>query len=534
MASTSKGSSQGLLHRRAFGVLLHPTSLPGECGSGDLGESAFRFVEFLERARASYWQMLPLGQTGHGHSPYAPSSVFAGGEHLVALDRLVADGLIDRAELPHIPESRSANLTTAFQTRYETLQKAFSKAEQLGYARAERQAFAEVHHSWLEPYCMFAALKKAQGGLPFWQWPERLARAEPDELSKVGKQLADQISFEAFVQFCFDRDLSELADYARKRGVGLIGDLPIFVAHDSADVWQSPRRFQIDPAGSLLRVAGVPPDAFSSDGQLWGNPLYDWEALARDGFSFWIDRVRHAMRYFDAIRLDHFIGFVRYWAIPRESPTAKAGAYLDGPGEALFSALKQALGPLSIIAEDLGVVTEEVTALRTKIGAPGMRVLQFSMSPDPSAETSRMHHVPDDSVVYTGTHDNDTLVGWLSGPPPGSSSSAEEEYQRERAFALAYAGQPDNASVEQAADGLLRLVFQSRALTAMVPIQDVLSLARDARMNRPGIADGNWAFRLRTGELGELEARRLHSLASMYGRLPMRHSEPEAKRASRR
>lgn len=505
------------LDRRSLGVLLHPTSLPGELGSGDLGGGARAFVDFLARSGARFWQVLPLGQTGHGHSPYALSSVFAGGEHLVAIDRLVKDGLLDPSEIPRLPEGRTANLTLAFSTRHELLRKAFLKAQATGYEKDARRAFADEHRGWLEPYCLFAALKRAQGGAPFWEWPERFARGKVRDLGEAVDQLADEIAFVAFVQYAFHRDLSELVAYAHARGVGLVGDLPIFVAHDSADVWQWPELFQTDARGDLSHVAGVPPDAFSDDGQLWGNPLYDWDALERGGFGFWIERVRHAQRYFDVVRMDHFIGFVRYWAVPREATTAKEGAYHDGPKDKLFAALRGALGNVEIIAEDLGVVTPEVTALRKRIGAPGMQVLQFAMSPDDGADGSRMHHTEEDAVVYTGTHDNDTLVGWLSGPAPGASNEAQ--YIRERAFALQYAGQEPTVSNEAAARALCRVALMSRARTAVLPIQDLLGLGRDARMNRPGMADGNWSFRLRTDELGDREVERLRELASTYGRL---------------
>lgn len=524
MSSSSHGdrARSATLSERSAGVLLHPTSLPGPLGAGDLGKEARAFVDFLARAGVRWWQMLPLGPVGPGNSPYSSTSVFAGSPWLIDVGRLADDGLVDPAHpaFAAMQAGARADFAENERRRDQLLRAAFTKAEAEGYHAAEQAAFRERSQAWLGDFALYAALKRARGGVSFGDWPEALRLRDGTALAQARGELSQEVRFFEFTQFLFDRDLEALGRYARERGVALMGDIPIFVAHDSADVWAHRELFQVDEKGHLLAVAGVPPDAFSDDGQLWGNPLYDWDALARTNYGFWVARLALLLSRFDAVRFDHFIGFHRYWAIPTTAKTAKAGAYRPGPGRALFEAFQRSLGRLELVAEDLGVLTDEVKALRDGLDLPGMNVLEFSFGPDPSAETSRPHNYKKRSVVYTGTHDNDTIAGWLSGPPDDASASARDHYESERRFALEYLGLDANASPNDLAWSFVRAAYASQADTAIVPVQDLLGLGREARMNRPGIGEGNWSYRLLPGQLGDDLARRLARLGTLYGRHP--------------
>ncbi|MFO0619732.1 MAG: 4-alpha-glucanotransferase [Polyangiaceae bacterium] len=516
------------LDERAAGLLLHVTSLPGRFGAGGFGAEARAFVDFVASARLRWWQMLPIGPGGG--SPYSSTSVFAADPMLIDIDRLVRDGLLEESELPSPePHGRRADFDANRRVRRALLERAFERAKPAGWHLEERRAYFDREAWWLADYALYAALKRAHGETPYWAWPTGLRRHDDAALAAFARDHNGTIELEIFLQYLLARDLEALHAYASARGVGLMGDAPIFVAHDSADVWAHPELFAIDPKGELTEVAGVPPDAFSDEGQLWGNPLYDWERIAETGYRFWIARLGKAFDSFDCIRLDHFIGFQRYWAVPRASKTAKAGAYRKGPGRALFSALKSALGDVPIVAEDLGVLTDEVRALRDGQKFPGMNVLQFSFDPSPGAESGRPHRYAKRSVVYTGTHDNDTLAGWLGGPPGDASTEVRASYERERAFALKYLGLPADAPLRTAVDAFVRAAFANQADLAMVPVQDVLALGRDARMNRPGVAEGNWTFRVRPDDLGADAAARLRDLATTYGRAIERSAKDEAK-----
>jgi 4-alpha-glucanotransferase len=512
--------SNATLRERAAGVLLHPTSLPGPLGAGDLGEGARAFVDFLAEAGVRWWQMLPLGPVGPGNSPYSSTSVFAGSPWLVDVGRLVDDGLVekDHAALAPMPAATHADFAENERRRDALLRAAFAKAEAQGYERAARDAFEHRSQAWLRDFALYAALKRARGGVAFGDWPDALRLRDRAALRKAEDELASEVRYFEFVQFLFDRDLEALGHYAASKGVALMGDIPIFVAHDSADVWAHRELFQMDEAGHLRAVAGVPPDAFSDDGQLWGNPLYDWDVLKRSDYGFWVARLALLMSRFDAVRFDHFIGFQRYWAIPTTAKTAKAGTYRPGPGRDLFDAFRRSLGPLELVAEDLGVLTDEVKALRDSLDLPGMNVLEFSFSPDPSAESSRPHHYKKRSVVYTGTHDNDTIAGWLSGPPGDASEATRTHYANERKVALEYLGLDPARSPAELAWGFVRAAFMSQADTAIVPAQDLLGLGREARMNRPGVGEGNWSFRLLPGQLDRALGERVAHFGSLYGR----------------
>ena len=503
------------LRQRASGVLLHPTSLPGPHGSGDLGGEARGFVDFLASASQRWWQTLPLGPPGYGESPYSAQSAFAGNPLLVSLEELAADGLLDpaaiapraklsaeRIDFPSMHAHRLAHLRAAF------------AAFEADRARARPfRAYCEEHADWLDDFALFRALKDANGGVQWTLWEAGVRAREPGALAAARKELAPAIAFERFLQWVFDAQWSALRAYAAARGIGLIGDLPIFVAHDSADVWQHPEAFFLDDRGEPSFVAGVPPDYFSATGQRWGNPLYRWARHAEDGYAWWTARLRMMLRRFDVVRLDHFIGFQRYWKIPASEPHAVHGVWRKGPGAAFFDAVRAALGDLPLIAEDLGEVTPAVYALRDRYRLPGIKILQFAFGNDRSAPSFLPHNYPRRAVVYTGTHDNDTVVGWFRGEGGDDTRSAEQA-SIERAKALAYVG----TNGHEIHWDMIRAAFASVARLALVPLQDVLGLGSEARMNRPGQETGNWSWRFSAPALTEASAARLAELTRTYGR----------------
>lgn len=510
------------LRDRSAGILLHPTSLAGPFEAGDLGPAAHRFVDFVASAGLSWWQVLPLCPAGAGRSPYSSSSVFAGSPDLVSLERLRDDGLLDEGDESFAPAvaSRHADFDTNEGRRSRALRVAFERAKTSTSEREGFDDFCRRNDFWLDSFACFSALKQLHGQRAFFDWPREHKLRESSAMREIEATHADEIGFHKFVQHRFATDLDALVRHAHSRGVRLMGDAPIYVAHDSADVWANPELFQLDENGDPSAVAGVPPDAFSDEGQLWGNPLYDWDALAKFGYGFWVARLGQMLKSFDAVRLDHFIGFSRYYAIPRGEKSAKNGSFHTVPGRALFEAIFRALGPVELIAEDLGVVTDEVRALRDHFRLPGMSVLQFSFSPGKHAEASRPHRHAVHSVAYTGTHDNDTAVGWFSGPPDDASSDARTHYEAERRFALGYLGLPESSAPAACARELVRATFRSQCETIIVPIQDLLGLGREARMNRPGVAMGNWSFRLLPADLDDTLARSTRDLAELYGRAP--------------
>jgi 4-alpha-glucanotransferase len=490
---------------RSAGILLHPTSLPGPYGIGDLGPQAYAWVDTLRRARQSWWQVLPLGPTGYGDSPYQSFSSFAGNPYLISPELLVQEGLLPRADVAnaHFP-AEHVDYGPVIQFKLQLLARAWENYRS-GIAPALRPLFGEFcreHARWLDDYALFMALKDRYAGASWSSWPRELLGRQGPALAQARHELSETVGRHQFGQFLFYRQWGNLKSYANSRGVRLIGDLPIFVSSDSADVWANPELFLLDEDRCPLVVAGVPPDYFSATGQLWGNPLYDWEALKQTGYAWWVARLRATLGHVDLVRLDHFRGFEAFWEIPAGMPTAEVGRWVKGPGADLFQSLRQALGGLPIIAEDLGLITPEVETLRDQLQLPGMRILQFAFG---GAAEDRFlpHNYEPNTIVYTGTHDNDTTHGWYTTLG-----------ERESTFLRRYIGRGDG----DVAWDLIRLAWGSVADFALAPLQDVLSLGTEARMNLPGRPSGNWGWRFTEGMLASAVLDRLTGMTEIYSR----------------
>ena len=511
---------------RHSGILLHPSSLPGPHGSGDLGAAAYHFVDWLAVGQQTLWQVLPLGGIGPGNSPYMSPSAFAGNELLIDLTRLRDAGWLSDADLA--PDAGFNELRIDYPAvhpfRMSRLRLAAKRffADTRNDAHPGFTAFCAEHAAWLDDYALFMALDRQYGGHgQVWQdWPAPLAQRKPQALAKASAAHADECNFWRFGQWCFHRQWSELKNYANARGIDIVGDLPIFVAAHSADVWAHQALFDLDGKGRPRAIAGVPPDYFSATGQRWGNPLYRWSVHAETGYRWWIDRLRAALAQCDIVRIDHFRGFESYWEIPADAETAVKGQWQPGPGKALFAALRKALGKrdglttgaLPIIAEDLGIITPEVTALRQAVGLPGMRILQFAF--DGRADNPYLpYNFEANTVVYTGTHDNDTTRGWWAG-----LAAYEQDYVRRY---LDISGE----SIEW---DLIRAASASVAALSIVPLQDVLGLGSDARMNQPGLGEGSWEWRFSWQQVAPWHAERLAELSRLYGRLAQRRTNAAA------
>ncbi len=504
---------------RGSGILLHPTSLPSPWGVGDLGPAAYRFVDFLSAAGQSWWQLLPLGPTGYGNSPYMCFSALAGNPFLVSPEQLVEDGLLARADLqtrPDLPEER-VYYRGAIEFKRAVLGKSFDvfKSAAPDLHREGLRTFRERHAAWLEDYALFMALKEDHRGQAWTKWEPDLVRRKPQALQDASARLRERVEFHRYAQYLFFHQWACLRDYCHGKGLRIIGDLPIYIAHDSAEVWSNPGMFYMDEEGHPTVVAGVPPDYFSATGQRWGNPIYQWGERGKSGYRWWIDRLRANLALVDVLRLDHFRGFEAYWEIPAAETEAVNGRWVKGPGAGLFSALKSALGDLPVIAEDLGVITPEVEALRDEFALPGMKILQMAFGRDPKAHDYRPHNHHTRCVVYTGTHDHNTTVGWFTAEPGKETTQSRDEVEQERAFALKYLG-TDGREIHW---DMIRLAMSSVAALAISPLQDVLGLGIEARMNRPGTAKGNWEWRFETGALTDAVALRLRDLAALYDRL---------------
>ena len=503
---------------RASGILLHPTSLPGPYGVGDLGDEAYRFADFLIAAGQSLWQMLPLGPTGYGDSPYACYSAFAGNTLLISPERLCKEGLINKNDLSNVRSLPGGGIdfAAAHEAKDSVLAQAFISYQRTTdpELRGAFETFAELNAAWLDDYALFRALKNAHGGGPWYEWDRSLARRTQPALARARKELHEQIEAQKFYQFLFFKQWSELKTYCNRRRIKIIGDIPIFVAHDSADVWTNPDQFKLNPDGLPTVVAGVPPDYFSKTGQYWGNPLFNWDHMLADGFKWWIERVRATLEMVDIARIDHFRGFAACWEIPGGDKTAERGRWVQAPGRELFKAIRRALGELPIIAEDLGVITPDVENLRDDLGFPGMRILQFAFSSD-SKNLDLPHNYHRNLVVYTGTHDNDTTVGWFNSVAGEGSTRSAKQIESEREFCMKYLA----TKGEEIHWDLIRALFASVANLALVPMQDVLGLGTEARMNLPNSTSGNWLWRFNGNALTNEITTALRDLSDLYGRL---------------
>lgn len=495
------------LFSRSGGILLHPSSLPGPYGIGDLGPQAYRFVEWLVSTGCKLWQVLPLGPTGYGDSPYQCFSAFAGNPYLISFDALIEDGLLTDDDFTDLPTFKPALVEYGqlIPWKLDLLQKAFSRLTSVpNRFREEFEQFRVENASWLDDYALFMALKEANGGGPWSDWDESLRKREPAAMENARSDHQDDILRYSFYQFLFFRQWHRLRLYANERDIKIIGDIPIFIAYDSADAWANPELFFLDEKSLPTVVAGVPPDYFSETGQLWGNPLYRWAVHKAAGYAWWLERFRSVLNFVDVVRLDHFRGFAGYYEIPYGAPTAETGQWMTGPGKDFFRVVSRELGgeengALPIIAEDLGVITPDVVELRDGFNLPGMKILQFGFS---GADNPFLpHNYTANCVAYTGTHDNDTAMGWFESAP-----------LEERTFALRYL----NSDGSDFAWDLIRAVWSSVAVYAVAPMQDVLSLGTEARMNFPSRLGGNWEWRMQEDDLEEALAERLREFNELY------------------
>ncbi|WP_341733142.1 4-alpha-glucanotransferase [Microcoleus sp. EPA2] len=502
-----------MLFPRSSGILVHPTSFPSRFGVGDMGIEAYRFIDFLVESDQQYWQILPLGPTGYGNSPYSCYSAMAGNPMLISPEILRDEQLVTDEDLANWPEFPLdyVEFERAVALKLPLLKKASEnfKTKASPVQQREFSAFCESKAIWLEDYALFMALKESFGGVSWNNWEPDIAHRKPDALDKWRQQLNAEIYYYKYVQFEFFRQWTELKRYANLRDIKIIGDIPIYVAHDSADVWSHPETFCLDePTGEPALMAGVPPDYFSSTGQLWGNPVYNWEELQANNFQWWVQRFEAIFDYVDVTRIDHFRGFEAYWAVKRGKKNAIEGEWIQAPGTALFEVINEKFGNLPIIAEDLGLITPEVEALRDRFEFPGMKILQFAFNSGPD-EPFLPFNYERNCVVYTGTHDNDTTVGWFN---------QLQHYEREDVYR--YLGCLDPQGIHWS---LIRMAWGSIANLAVVPFQDLLGLGTDARMNFPGKAEGNWGWRYRAEALNWEVRDRLKTMTYICGRSPKRN-----------
>ncbi len=507
---------------RLAGLILHPTSLPGGHGIGDLGEAARQFADFLHNAGVGIWQVLPLGPTTGSASPYQAISSYAGNPLLISLDNLVDLELLENRELADAPlNSDQADFPEATAFKHKMLRTAldrFSDARADAALAEEFENFCEEKAWWLDDFALFVAAKEFFNGQAWFQWKDRdLALHKPEAIKKYNKLLSYEVKYHKFAQFLFFRQWKELRAYAAHRHIQFLGDIPIYCAHDSADVWAAPQFFQMDEEGQASQMAGVPPDYFSPTGQLWGNPLYNWEAIAADSYRWWVDRIRASLELVDMLRVDHFRGFEAYWAVKQGETTAQNGKWVKGPGQALFDAFKKELGEdLPILAEDLGVITPAVDKLRTDNGLPGMKVLHFAFSD--GAEAYLPHNYDPNTVCYVATHDNDTTRGWYDAEGPDYQHMSQEALEFERDKARRYLGR-DGQNMPW---DMMRLALGSVADTAMMLTQDLYNLPNSARMNRPGLGDNQWRWRLTEEQLHNAPWGGLRDMIYLYERQPVK------------
>ena len=496
------------MKKRQSGVLMHISSLPGKYGIGSFGQSAYDFVDFLVRTKQRYWQILPLGTTSYGDSPYQSFSAFAGNTYFIDFDILIEEGLLDEADVKGADfgdDPKKVDYAKIFDARRPIMEKAvarFLKADDL----SDYESFVEQNAAWLEVFAEYMAIKEHFDNLAWTEWPdEAIRRRDAASLASYREKLADKLTYHRVTQYLFFKQWLRLKAYANEHHIEIVGDMPIYVAADSADVWAQPHFFKTDAVGKPTCVAGCPPDEFSETGQLWGNPIYDWEAMDKDGYAWWIERLRESFKIYDIVRIDHFRGFESYWEVPAGSETSASGKWVKGPDYKLFAAVKEALGDLNIIAEDLGFMTDEVIELRERTGFPGMKILQFAFNPDDESIDSP-HLAPNNSVMYTGTHDNNTVLGWYK----------DEIDDATRQYMAQYTNRKEYETVPHA---MLRTIFASVSFMAIATMQDLLELDSAARMNYPSTIGGNWTWRMTAEELNPIVEGELYSLTKTYRRM---------------
>ncbi len=494
---------------RTSGVLLPISSLPSNYGIGCFSKEAYEFVDFLVEAKQTYWQMLPIGPTSYGDSPYQSFSIYAGNPYFIDLEELIAQGLLTKEECDAVDfgsDATKVDYAKIYEGRFDLLRKAFERSEIS--SNKDYQDFCKEQKHWVTTYATYMAIKSSFGGKSFVEWPEDIRLHKAEAVAEYQEKLKDDIEFYQYIQYEFYRQWDALKGYANEKGVSIIGDIPIYVAPDSADVWAEPELFQMED-GALKAVAGCPPDGFAPTGQLWGNPLYDWDYHKKTGYKWWIGRVKHCYKMYDVIRIDHFRAFDQYYSIPAKDDTAEHGEWLDGPGYDLFKYIKAELGQMHVIAEDLGYITDSVRQLVADTEFPNMKVLQFAFDArDSSGPNDYLpHNYPNNCVVYTGTHDNETLCGWL-----GSITEEEVQYVQD------YLGAPDK-DAKTLCQGLIRAAQSSVADYCIIPLQDYMYLDNTARMNTPSTTGGNWQWRYTKDMLKDDIAVDVANLTKLYGRL---------------
>lgn len=492
---------------RSAGILMPIFSLPSPYGIGTMGQAARDFVKFLKDSGQTWWQVLPVCPTSYGDSPYQSFSSFAGNPYFIDLDDLAADGLLKKEEYAGLNwggDPARVDYGLLYQRRYPILHAACRRL--LAGPPADYGEFLQKNAFWLEDYALFMAIKLSHGGQSWADWPEGERRRQPEAMARARRELADEIDFWRAVQYLFTRQWNALRTLAHENGVSIIGDLPIYVSLDSADVWSAPEQFQLDENLRPTEVAGVPPDAFTADGQLWGNPLFRWDVMKADGYGWWLRRIDHQFHVYDMLRIDHFRGFDEYYAVPAGEPTARNGRWYPGPGIAFFRIIQEWLGPRPIIAEDLGYLTDSVRKLLSDTGYPGMKILEFGFDSKTMDSEYLPHKFPHNCVVYAGTHDNDTLVNWLETAPAADVAYIKDYFHLTRQEGYHW--------------GVMRGGWASVADLAVMQLQDLLGLGKEARINTPSTASGNWQWRLLPGQIPAALPRKLHKLMKLYGRLP--------------
>lgn len=503
---------------RSSGILMHPTSLPSQHGVGDLGQTAYDFLDFMAETKQTIWQVLPLGPTGYGDSPYQCFSAFAGNPLLINLPKLVEQGFLSHDDIVETQvdfDDYRVNYGPVIDYKTERLHHAHANFKNDNYDRTAFEAFVAEQAYWLEDYALFMALKLSNGGGSWTDWDMDLIQRKPEALEVASTRLADEIHYQKFIQWLFFQQWADLRNAAQARGIQIMGDIPIFVAHDSADAWANPSLFYLEDNGQPSLVAGVPPDYFSATGQRWGNPLYRWDVMEANGFAWWISRIRAMLGMVDIIRIDHFRGFEAYWEIPASEPTAIKGQWVKAPGIRLFEAIQNALGALPLVAENLGVITEGVENLRQGFDLPGMKILQFAFGDD-TTNPFLPHNYEPDNVVYTGTHDNETTIGWFFRNDTAGTTGNPEDLERERNFARQYAKVLVDEEIHW---DLIRLAFSSVADITLIPMQDLMGLDNSARMNFPSSESGNWQWRYVLSQITDEIRHRLKELTEIYGRV---------------